>query len=204
MPIRTFQRLLYGEPADRVDDREPGARRALGVVLMRLGIAEINQHAVAHILGDKTAKAADGVGDAAMVGADDLAQILGIEARRQRRRTNQIAEHHRQLPPLSLRLGRRGRLFGNSFGNRCGGQFGDGIAQAQPMACARHANVFQHLIIDLGEQVSVNVVGFEGVGILGETDLFEPIPYCAHAASSSRSAFASLRSWVSKPSVNQP
>jgi len=88
------QRLLCGELADRVDDRETGAGRALGVVLMRLRIAEINQHAIAHILGDKTAKAADGVGDAAVVGADDLAQILGIEARRQRRRTNQIAEHH--------------------------------------------------------------------------------------------------------------
>ena len=44
------------------------------------------------------------------------------------------------------------------------------------MARARHANVFHHLIIDLGEQISVNVVGFEGVGILGETDLLEPIP----------------------------
>ena len=72
------------------------------------------------------------------------------------------------------------------------------------MAGTRRANVFQHLIIDLGEQVSVNVVGFEGVGILGETDLLEPIPYCTHAASSSRSAFASFRSCVSKPSVNQP
>jgi hypothetical protein len=33
-------------------------------------------------------KAAVGVGDAAMVGADDLAQILGIEARGQRRRAD--------------------------------------------------------------------------------------------------------------------
>jgi len=40
---------------------------------MRLGIAEINQYPIAHILGDKTAKVADGVGDAAMVGADNLA-----------------------------------------------------------------------------------------------------------------------------------
>ena len=80
-------------------------------------VTEIDQHAVAHVFGDKAAKAADGVGDAAVVGADDLAQILGIEARRQRRRTDQIAEHQRQLPPLSLRRGRRGRRFGNSFGN---------------------------------------------------------------------------------------
>jgi len=116
-----------------------------------------------------------------------------------------VGDRRRLLAAIAaLGRGRRGRHFGNSFGNRCGGQFGDGIAQAQPMARARHANVFQHLIIDLGEQISVNVVGFEGVGRLGETDLLEPIPYCAHAASSSRSAFASLRSWVSKPSVNQP
>src|SRR5215468_793671 len=53
------QRLLCGEPADRVDDREPGAGRALGVVLMRPRIAEIDEHPVAHIFGDKTAKAAD-------------------------------------------------------------------------------------------------------------------------------------------------
>ena len=82
------QRLLRGEPADRVDDRQPGAGRALGIVLVRLGIAEINQHAVAHILGDKAAKAADRVGDAAMIGADNFAQILGIEARGQRRRAD--------------------------------------------------------------------------------------------------------------------
>ena len=40
-------------------------------------IAEINQHAVAHILGDKAAKPADGVGDAAVIGTDDLARSSG-------------------------------------------------------------------------------------------------------------------------------
>jgi hypothetical protein len=103
------QRLGRGEPADR-DYREPGMSRALGVVLMRLRIAEIDQDAIAHIFGDKAAIAADVVGDAAMAGADDLAQILGIEARRQRRRTNQVAKHHRQLASLGLGCGvRRGR-----------------------------------------------------------------------------------------------
>jgi hypothetical protein len=96
------QRLLCGKPVDRVDYCEPGASGALGIVLMRLGIAEIDQHAIAHIFGDKTAKAGGSVGNTAMIGADDLAQILGIEARGQRRRTNQIAEHHGQLPPLGF------------------------------------------------------------------------------------------------------
>jgi hypothetical protein len=41
------------------DDREPDPHRAFRVVLMRLGIAEIGQHAVAHVLGDETAIARD-------------------------------------------------------------------------------------------------------------------------------------------------
>jgi hypothetical protein len=123
------QRLLCGEPADRVDDRQPGAGRALGIIFMRLGISEINEHAVAHILSDKTAKAGDGVGHAAMVGADDLAQILGIEARGQRRRTDQIADHDGELAPLCLaphpslpRL--RGRVRKGA-----GAERGDGVEQ---------------------------------------------------------------------------
>ena len=35
------------------DDREPGPHRAFGVVLVRLGIAEIRENAVAHIFGDE-------------------------------------------------------------------------------------------------------------------------------------------------------
>ena len=41
------------------------------------------------------------------------------------------------------------------------------------------------------------------VGILAETDRLQPILYPAHARSSANSAFASFRTGVSKPSVNQ-
>jgi len=37
-----------------------------------------------------------------VIPGDDLAQILGIEPRREFGRANQIAEHHRQLPSLGL------------------------------------------------------------------------------------------------------
>ncbi len=82
MPSRTFNGSGPRKPADRLDNGQSGADRALGVVLMRLGVAEIDQHAVAHVFGDKTGEPADGVGDAAVIGPDDLAQILGVEARR--------------------------------------------------------------------------------------------------------------------------
>jgi hypothetical protein len=67
---------------------------------MRLRVAEIDEHAVSHVFGDIAAEAGDGVGDGAMISADDLAQILGIEPRRERGRADQVAEHHRELTPL--------------------------------------------------------------------------------------------------------
>ena len=64
---------------DGVDQRERGAHRIFGVGFARLGIAEIDQHAVAHIFGDIAAEARDYLGGACVVGGDDLAQILRIE-----------------------------------------------------------------------------------------------------------------------------
>src|SRR6516225_5392226 len=109
-----------------LDQRQPAARGPLGAVLMRLRIAEINQDAVAHVAGDKPAKALGNLCDAAMVSADNPAQIFGVEPHRQGRRGDQIAEHNRQLPPLGGVVRRRtGRGGGR---RRClgGGQTGDG------------------------------------------------------------------------------
>jgi hypothetical protein len=74
----------------------------LGVMLVGQRIAEIGQHPVAHVLRDEPTGLADEIGAAAVIRADDLAQILGIEPRRECRRADQIAEHHRQLPALGL------------------------------------------------------------------------------------------------------
>src|SRR6516165_10874876 len=52
----------------------------------QLGVAKINEYAVAHVLGDKSSEAGDRVGHAAMIGTDNLAQILGVVTRRQWRR----------------------------------------------------------------------------------------------------------------------
>jgi hypothetical protein len=75
---------------------------ALRVVFVRLRISEVNQDPVAHIAGDKPARDLDNLCYAAMVGTDDPAQILGIKPRGQRRRADQIAEHHRQLPAFGI------------------------------------------------------------------------------------------------------
>jgi hypothetical protein len=65
-------------------------------------VAEVDQDAVAHVFGDKAVELADRFGDSAMIRSDDLAQILRIEPRRKRGRVDEVAEHHRELPPLGL------------------------------------------------------------------------------------------------------
>jgi hypothetical protein len=69
------------QAGDGIDDIKPSADRALGIVLMRSRIAEIDEHAVAHVLGDKTIEVSHDISDSAVISGDHLAQILGIESR---------------------------------------------------------------------------------------------------------------------------
>src|SRR6266436_945069 len=71
------------QPADALDERQPGPP---GVVLMRLRIAEIDQNAVAHVFGDVTLEPADDLRDGGVIGAQQLAHILRVEAGGERRR----------------------------------------------------------------------------------------------------------------------
>ena len=70
------------EPGHRLDQRQPGPHRALGIVLVGPRIAEIGEHAVAHILRDKPAGAFDNRGATSVVDADHRAQVLCVKPRR--------------------------------------------------------------------------------------------------------------------------
>ena len=52
----------------RLDQRKPGPHGPLGVMLVGLGIAEIGQHAVAHILGDEPTGPSYCLGAATVIG----------------------------------------------------------------------------------------------------------------------------------------
>ena len=69
------------DAADRVDDAQPRPDRPLGIVLMRPRVAEIDQDAVAHVLGDKAVEPGNDLGDGLVISGDDLAKIFGVEAR---------------------------------------------------------------------------------------------------------------------------
>ena len=170
---RELGRVARGQGAalrrDRIVDSQAGAQGTFGIVLLRMRIAEINQRPVAQILGDMAAEAIDRFGDGAMILGDDIAPFLGIEACRDLRRADKIAEHHRKMAPLArgreapdlgaaIGRRRRGRCHDHGFGRlmllrRRGGacfrrgrclfaQSRNGIQQSAAIAHQGHAEIF--------------------------------------------------------------
>jgi hypothetical protein len=89
--------LQFRHRRDKVQGRPCGP---LGIVFMSMRVAEINQHAVAHVFRDKPSVSLHGFSDAFLISRDELAQIFGVHARRQRRGAHEIAEHHGDLSAL--------------------------------------------------------------------------------------------------------
>ena len=200
-PLRRFQR------ADGIDQGQSGPDRPLGVVLMRLRIAEIDQNPVAHVFGDKAVEAGDRVGDAAVVGADHLAQILGIKPRRQRGRADQIAEHHRDLAPLGIGgLWRQGdgRPIGRPL-HPCRRQLRDG-AQKLLAVAERNTELFEVRLGEIAEHGAVDIGPGEGVPVLGEPEPFQQFGDSVHRAApySRRSHPPAWRSRRKEPTDRDP
>jgi hypothetical protein len=107
-----------------LDQFETAADGSLGVILMRYGITESGHHPVTQILGNRPVKFANNFLAAGVVCADEISEVLGIEARRQRCRSHQIAEKHSDLAALA-------GVLAESVGCRrkVGAQGGDGVKQ---------------------------------------------------------------------------
>ncbi len=159
-------------------------------------IAEIGEHAVAHVLGDKPAAAPDHLGNAAMIGADHRAQILRVEPRRECRRADKIAEHHRQLPPFGLdphpSLPRDPRVkpgegapgrppWGRPSGGRegaaadgCGGQVGDRTKHALAVP-EQHLELLKVRLGKLRQNLQINRVVAKALLVLRQSETAQPI-----------------------------
>ena len=91
---------------DGPHDLEPRAHGALRVVVVRLRVAEVHEHAVSEELGDVPFVAADDLRAEKLKVLQEVAEVLGIEPPRERRRVDDVAEDDVHLP--SLREGLRG------------------------------------------------------------------------------------------------
>jgi len=81
---RRVLRGLFVELGDSLENREASTRRALGVIVMGLGITEESHHAVAQIFRDMAAVPNDRFRRRAMVRGNGGAPVLGIHASRDR------------------------------------------------------------------------------------------------------------------------
>ena len=81
MPMRTFSGLLRAgfELGNDSGYVEAGPDRPLGVVLMGARKTKISQHPIAHELGDEAVVARNRARTGVLIGANDLAHVLGIK-----------------------------------------------------------------------------------------------------------------------------
>jgi hypothetical protein len=68
------------QPVHRLDLFQPRPDRSLGIILMGLRIAEIDQHAVAHVFRHEPAEPLHSLGDALLISGNDLAQVLRVHS----------------------------------------------------------------------------------------------------------------------------
>ena len=85
------------------DQRQSGAHGTLGVVLMRLGIAKIDQQPIPEVLRNMAVKALDDRGASVLVGAHQRTVVLRVELPGQGGRLDQITEQHGELAAFSVR-----------------------------------------------------------------------------------------------------
>jgi hypothetical protein len=99
-----LERLLDAHLPDRFDECPAGLHRPLRIILVCLGIAEIDEYAVTHVFGNKAIEPGDHLGNAFVICTNDRTQIFGIEHCRQRCGADQITEYDGQLATLGVPL----------------------------------------------------------------------------------------------------
>jgi hypothetical protein len=103
-----------------------------------------------------------------LVRLHDLAHVLGVEPRRQLSRTDQIAEHHRQLPPFSM--GSQGSGSGALAGPAsCVNRLEQALAVAEV-----EPELFQIGVGEFGQDVAGNTILCEHLRMVSEPLFSEP------------------------------
>ena len=140
---------------------------------MGLRIAEIDEHPIAHVLRDEPSEALHSLGDALLISGNDLAQVFRVHACRECCRTDEVREHHGDLPALGgvlrglrLHMGRRRR-------RRCA--FGDGFQEPHSMAERGDAELLQIGVCELREKSKIDVILGKALEVLSETELLKPL-----------------------------
>ena len=99
----------------RLQHRQARVDRPPGVVLVRLGIAKVDQEPIPEVLRDIAVKALDYRGASLLVCSHHLAPVFRIKAPGQTGRVHQVTEQHGELTPFGV-SGRAARPVGADSG----------------------------------------------------------------------------------------
>ena len=91
------------ERVEGMQQAEPRPPGPLGVVVMRHGIAEVHEQAIAEVLRDIAVKAVDHCRTGLVIRLHDRAQVFRVQAARQLGGVHQITEHDREMPAFRHR-----------------------------------------------------------------------------------------------------
>ena len=108
IPIRTASRTPWSWTScgiarpHRRQQLQASPHGALGIVLMRLRIAEVDEQAIAQVLGDMALVALDDSRCGLLVGAHHRAEVFGVELPGEACGVGQVTEQHRELAAFGV------------------------------------------------------------------------------------------------------
>jgi len=91
---------------------ESGPHRPLGIILMGIGVAEIDEQAIAEILSNMALIALDDLGTRILVGPHHLASAFRVKLVGEPGRVHEVAKQHSELAEFGLKRTRLSALLG--------------------------------------------------------------------------------------------
>src|SRR5262249_53218299 len=129
----------------------------------------------------KAAEALDSLGDALLIGGNDLAEVFGVQAGRQSRGADQVGEHHSDLAALGTVFRawawgiRRGRYVkGRRLTVWVATQGSNGVQQLHTMPKRRDAKLLEVLVRQARQNRLVYVIFAENCLVLPKAQALQP------------------------------
>src|SRR5262249_34341145 len=93
----------------RSEDTQPSPYSPLGIIVMRLRIAKVDQETIPEQLGDMPIVALDDFCTSRLIRTDHVTPVFRVELAGQLGGVHEVAEHHRELPAFRVKKSLKNR-----------------------------------------------------------------------------------------------
>jgi hypothetical protein len=178
---RALATVLDVDLSQRALDRQRRPHRPLGVVLLRLRIAEEGHQPVAELLEDMPAKPGHRVRSFVQIGVDQVAPVLRVELRGEACRSDEVAKHHCDRAALGRNLWGFGKHRGgwrsaNRFRADRRRQRSNRVEQFTAMPDASNPQILKVLRRQALKDLVVDFIFSKRRFVLGKAQITKPAP----------------------------